>query len=110
MRTAQLIYHSEPEGWWAASPDLPGYSAAGESFEEVRGLAREGAPWFAEERLDLRHLVPGPRSAWGAASVGQRARIELAAPPAPGAGAPAAGAAAAPALSIEPSGGFLKAA
>jgi predicted RNase H-like HicB family nuclease len=98
MRTAQLIYHSEPEGWWAASPDLPGYSAAGATFEEVRGLVREGAPWWAEEQLDLHHLVPGPRSWWSSPSVGQRARLELAAPgPNPG-------------LSIRPSGGFLKAA
>lgn len=98
MRTAQLIYHAEPEGWWASSPDLPGYAAAGESFEEVRGLVREGAPWWAEEQLDLHHLVPGPRSWWTSPSVGQRARLELAAPgPNPG-------------LSIRPSGGFLKAA
>ncbi|MBB4663329.1 type II toxin-antitoxin system HicB family antitoxin [Conexibacter arvalis] len=98
MRTAQLIYHAEPEGWWAASPDLPGYSAVGASFEEVRGLVREGAPWWAEEQLELRHLVPGPRSWWTSPSVGQRTRLELAAPgPNPG-------------LSIRPSGGFLKAA
>lgn len=85
MRTAQLIYHDEPEGWWAASPDLPGYSAVGESFEDVRRLAREGAPWYAEEELDLHHLVPGPRSWWTSPSVGQRARLELAAPgPNPG--------------------------
>lgn len=80
MRTAQLIYHDEPEGWWAASPDLPGYSASGESFEEVRRLAREGAPWYAEEELDLHHLVPGPRSWWTSPSVGQRARLELVSP------------------------------
>jgi predicted RNase H-like HicB family nuclease len=98
MRTAQLIYHAEPEGWWASSPDLPGYSAAGETFEEVRGLVREGASWWAEEQLDLHHLVPGPRSWWTSPSIGQRARLELAAPgPNPG-------------LSIRPSGGFLKAA
>jgi predicted RNase H-like HicB family nuclease len=80
MKPAQLIYHDEPDGWWAASPDLPGYSAAGASFDEVRALAREGAPWFAEEDLDLRHLVPGPRSWWNAPSVGQRAHLTLVAP------------------------------
>ncbi|HEY4280126.1 MAG TPA: type II toxin-antitoxin system HicB family antitoxin [Conexibacter sp.] len=80
MKTAQLIYHDEPEGWWAASPDLPGYSAAGSSFDEVRALTREGAAWFAEEDLDLRHLVPGPKSWWSTPSVGQRARLELVAP------------------------------
>lgn len=85
MRTAQLIYHDAPEGWWAASPDLPGYSAVGTTLDEVRALAREGAPWYAEEELDLHHLVPGPRSWWTSPSVGQRARLELAAPgPNPG--------------------------
>ena len=84
-KTAQLIYHDEPQGWWVASPDLPGYSALGESFEQVRDLVREGAPWFAEQELDLHHLVPGPRSWWTSPSVGQRARLELAAPgPNPG--------------------------
>ncbi|MDO8210778.1 type II toxin-antitoxin system HicB family antitoxin [Conexibacter sp. CPCC 206217] len=78
MRTAQLIYHDAPEGWWAASPDLPGYSAAGTSFEEVRDLARDGAPWYADEALDLHHLIPGPHTWWTVPSVGQRARLELA--------------------------------
>ena len=41
MRTAQLIYHAEPEGWWAASPDLPGYSAVGASLFNA-AFARSG--------------------------------------------------------------------
>jgi predicted RNase H-like HicB family nuclease len=72
MRVAQMIYHDEPAGWWAASPDLPGYSAAGSSYDEVRELAREGAPWFAEQELELHHLVlPEPRVTVSA-SVGTR--------------------------------------
>jgi predicted RNase H-like HicB family nuclease len=92
MRKAQLIYRSEPAGWWASSADLPGYTAAGASFEEVRALADEGAPWFAEQALELHHLVPGPQAGWSSPSVGQRARLELVLP------APRAG------LSIQPSG------
>lgn len=35
-------YHVEPEGVWAESDEVPGFSAAGESLGEVRGLVREG--------------------------------------------------------------------
>lgn len=69
MRTARVIYHQEPEGWWAESPEVPGWSAAGESFDELRGLAEEGVRFFAEEELHLLHLkvgkeqVPAPATA-----------------------------------------------
>lgn len=40
-----VMYHCEISNneltIWAASDDLPGYTAAGESFDEVRGLVRE---------------------------------------------------------------------
>lgn len=93
MRTAQFIYRSEGDGWWGASPDLPGYSAIGSTFEEVRRLAAEGAPWFAEQELELHHLVLGERFGWTSPSKGQPGgRVELNVP------APRAG------LSISPSG------
>jgi predicted RNase H-like HicB family nuclease len=62
MRTARIVYHHEPEGWWADSPDLLGWSAAAESREDLEKLVRDGAEFFAEEPLDLFHLnapVPG---------------------------------------------------
>jgi predicted RNase H-like HicB family nuclease len=71
MRTAQFIYRSEPDGWWAASPDLPGYSAIGDSFEEVRRLAAEGAPWFAGHEMELHHLVLGEGRGWTSATSGR---------------------------------------
>lgn len=81
MKTAQFIYRSEGDGWWAASPDLPGYSAIGASFEEVRELAAEGAPWFAEQDLELHHLVLGARFGWTSPSRGQASRhVELTGP------------------------------
>ncbi len=48
-RTVTLIYHWEPEGWWADSPDLPGFSAAGATYTDVRHNAIEGAEFAADE-------------------------------------------------------------
>lgn len=42
MKTVLLRYHWEPSGWWAESRDLPGFSAAAETFDELRLLAFEG--------------------------------------------------------------------
>jgi predicted RNase H-like HicB family nuclease len=44
----RIHYHYESEGWWADSPDLPGWTAAGDTFDEVRAMALEGAAEFAE--------------------------------------------------------------
>lgn len=59
MDVVRVIYHCEPEGWWAESPDVPGWSAAGATYEEVRQLAVEGVE-FALERNDfsIEHFVP----------------------------------------------------
>lgn len=46
MRTVQVIYHQEPEGWWAESPDVEGFGASGETLEELRDLVREGLPFY----------------------------------------------------------------
>jgi hypothetical protein len=57
--TARVIYHYEDGSWWAESPEVPGWSATGATFAEVRGLAADGIPW-STERPDwqLRHIVP----------------------------------------------------
>jgi predicted RNase H-like HicB family nuclease len=59
METVRVIYHHETDGWWAESPDVEGWSAAGDSYAEVSKLAKEGIP-FALEREDvaLEHFVP----------------------------------------------------
>jgi predicted RNase H-like HicB family nuclease len=65
MDTVRVIYHREGEGWWAESPDVEGWSAAGATYAEVAKLAEEGIP-FALEREDavLEHFVPvGERDA-----------------------------------------------
>lgn len=40
--TVRILYHHEPEGWWADSPDISGWSVAGETYKEVRRLAEDG--------------------------------------------------------------------
>ena len=40
-----IVYAVTPGGHWSATvPDLPGYLAAAESFEECRALVAEGVP------------------------------------------------------------------
>jgi predicted RNase H-like HicB family nuclease len=59
MDRIRVIYHREPEGWWAESPDIDGWSAAGDSYDETRQLAEDGVR-FALERDDVQveHYVP----------------------------------------------------
>jgi predicted RNase H-like HicB family nuclease len=59
MEPIRVIYHREPEGWWAESPDVKGWLAAADGYEEVVKLAEEGIP-FALERDDVQveHFVP----------------------------------------------------
>ena len=58
--TVRVLYHEEPEGWWAESPDLDGWTAAGETFDEVRELAEEGVH-FALEDDEVEHFAPVKR-------------------------------------------------
>jgi predicted RNase H-like HicB family nuclease len=52
-RAVRIIYHHEPEGWWAESPDLERFTAAGATYAEVREQAHEGASFFAGEDLEI---------------------------------------------------------
>jgi hypothetical protein len=38
MEIVRVIYHHESDGWWAESPDVEGWSGAGESYAEVESL------------------------------------------------------------------------
>ena len=38
MRMVAVQFHFEPEGWWADSLDLPGWTCAGSTLAEVRAL------------------------------------------------------------------------
>ncbi|SRR6266498_2713116 len=54
MRVVAVRYHQEPEGWWAETADLPNYSAAGATYEEVRDLVFRGLPALLDQPIDIR--------------------------------------------------------
>lgn len=72
MEIVRVVYHHEPDGWWAESPDVEGWSAAGETYEEVHGLAEEGVR-FALERDDVQASTTCPPASAYAPSVCGRA-------------------------------------
>jgi predicted RNase H-like HicB family nuclease len=41
MDTVRVIYHHEGNRWWAESPDVERWYAAGDSYAEVAMLAEE---------------------------------------------------------------------
>ena len=58
METVRIIYHHEADGWWAESPDVDGWTAAGASYAEVVALAEEGVPFALGHAVELEHFVP----------------------------------------------------
>lgn len=53
IRTVRVHYHNEDDQWWAESPDLPGYSAAGASFIECQEQVYDGLPYFLEAPVSI---------------------------------------------------------
>lgn len=60
-----MVYHHEPEGWWARSDDLPGFTAAGATFDEVRELAHSGAEFYLERPVEVEDRLPSRREVDG---------------------------------------------
>jgi predicted RNase H-like HicB family nuclease len=72
VKTVTAIYRHEADGAWiATSPEVPGYVAHGDSYEEARKRVREGLPWFAERDLLIAHIVPPAEAAAPATSAPQ---------------------------------------
>jgi predicted RNase H-like HicB family nuclease len=79
-RKIQIHYHYEPEGWWAESPELAGFSAAGATFDEAREQAHKGAAFFADEPLEIEDRAPvvsSTNACTSAASVRLAARLTV---------------------------------
>lgn len=59
MDKVRVIYHCEPEGWWAESPDIEGWSVAGDSYVEVRNLVEAGVEVVSGRAgVTIEHFVP----------------------------------------------------
>ena len=58
MEIVRVIYHHENDGWWAESPDVEGWSAAGDSYAEVVKLAEDGIPFALGHEATLENFVP----------------------------------------------------
>jgi len=52
VRTIAVVYHLDPEGVWATSPDVPSWVVAGRTVSEVRDLVVNG--------LEFATGAPGP--------------------------------------------------
>jgi hypothetical protein len=58
METMRVIYHRESDGWWAESPDVEGWSAAGDTCAEVFRLAVESSSFaLGRDDVTLDHIV-----------------------------------------------------
>lgn len=58
METVRVIYHRGRDGWWAESPDVEGWSAAGDTYAAVVALAEDGIPFVLGQEAALEHYVP----------------------------------------------------
>jgi predicted RNase H-like HicB family nuclease len=58
MEIVRIIYHHESDGWWAESPDVERWYAAGSSYEEVLELAEEGIPFALGYEPKQEHHPP----------------------------------------------------
>jgi predicted RNase H-like HicB family nuclease len=61
MDEIRVIYEQDEGKWFVTSPDLPGWIAGADTFEETRQLAEEGVR-FALDRddVEIKHFVPAP--------------------------------------------------
>jgi predicted RNase H-like HicB family nuclease len=58
MNTVSVEYHPDPAGWWADSLDLPGWSAAAETVDELRTLVEEGVHFaLGSDAVFVNHLL-----------------------------------------------------
>lgn len=54
MRTIEVTYHHEVEGWWAESRDLPGWSVAAPDVRGLRRLVRDSVEFtLQDEEVEL---------------------------------------------------------
>jgi predicted RNase H-like HicB family nuclease len=62
METVRVIYRRESDGWWAESPDIEGWSAAGDTYAEVYNLAVEAKDGWLRGADRIAAYIDAPRS------------------------------------------------
>ena len=80
MRRVTVIYHHEGNSWWAESNDLPGFSAAADTREELDALVREGVNFHFDGEPHVLVEAEG-WDVWEAAVVGVHNPVTTATPP-----------------------------
>ncbi len=60
MREYVVVFEKGTTGWGAYAPDLPGLGAAGDTYEEVEQLIREGIKSHIEVLRETGNVVPEP--------------------------------------------------
>ena len=61
MQTIRVIHHCEDGVWWAESPEVPNWTAGGDTFEESRQLTEEGIRFaLARDDVVLEHFMQVP--------------------------------------------------
>jgi predicted RNase H-like HicB family nuclease len=61
MNRIRVIYEQDEDAWTATSPEVPGWTAVGETYEEAHRLAEEGVRFALDrEDVEIRHFVPAP--------------------------------------------------
>ena len=56
-RKITIIYHQDPECWWAESPELERYTATRERFEDLRYIIHTELPEFLGEELEITEVL-----------------------------------------------------
>jgi len=69
MKSISILYHQEPEGWWAESQAIPGWTAVGGTLDEVREQVSSAIQTFVgpgvavvEEGLPVGGDLPSPKA------------------------------------------------
>jgi predicted RNase H-like HicB family nuclease len=58
MKPVRVNYHCEEGSWWAESPDIKGWTAVADTWEELMKLVEEGIPFALECEAELEHVQP----------------------------------------------------
>lgn len=58
MEPVRVIYHNEEGAWWAESPDVKGWTAIADTYDEIVKLVEDGIPFALEREVELEHILP----------------------------------------------------